>query len=66
VDLSKVNRNIATLFDDLERMVHETSRFREAGGTTLVDVTPRNVGRRPESWPPAGIASRGTSRSCPA
>jgi predicted metal-dependent phosphotriesterase family hydrolase len=49
VDLSKVNRNIATLFDDLERMVHETSRFREAGGTTLVDVTPRNVGRRPES-----------------
>ena len=48
VDLSKVNRNIATLFDDLERMVHETGRFRDAGGGTLVDVTPRNVGRRPE------------------
>jgi phosphotriesterase-related protein len=48
VDLSKVNRNIATLFDDLERMVHETARFRDAGGGTLVDVTPRNVGRRPD------------------
>lgn len=48
VDLSKVNRNIATLFDDLERMVHETGRFREAGGRTVVDVTPRNVGRRPD------------------
>lgn len=48
VDLSKVNRNIATLFDDLERMVHETRRFRDAGGATLVDVTPRSVGRRPE------------------
>ncbi len=48
VDLSKVNRNSANLFDDLERMVHETTRFRDAGGGTLVDVTPRNVGRRPE------------------
>jgi phosphotriesterase-related protein len=48
VDLSKVNRNIATLLDDLERMIHETARFRDAGGSTLVDVTPRNVGRRPD------------------
>jgi phosphotriesterase-related protein len=48
VDLFKVNRNIATLFDDLERMVFELSRFAEDGGTTVVEVTPRNVGRRPD------------------
>jgi phosphotriesterase-related protein len=48
VDLFKVNRNIATLFDDLERMVFEADRFRQAGGRTLVEVTPRNTGRRPD------------------
>ena len=49
IDMARVNRNIGTRFDDLERMVHEVSRFKAAGGGTLVDVTPRNVGRRP-AW----------------
>lgn len=48
LDLSKVNRDTATLLDDPERMTHEVGRFGEAGGGTLVDVTPRNVGRRPD------------------
>lgn len=51
IDLSAVNRNIATRFDDLTRMTAEVARFVAAGGGTLVEVTPRNVGRRPE-WLP--------------
>ena len=51
IDMSVVNRNIATRLDDLERMVVEVARFKAAGGGTLVEVTPRNVGRRPE-WLP--------------
>jgi phosphotriesterase-related protein len=49
IDMSRVNRNIATRLDDVERMAYEVRRFGAAGGGTLVDVTPRNVGRRPAS-----------------
>lgn len=48
IDMFRVNRNIATILDEPDRMVHEVSRFREAGGGAIVDVTPRNVGRRPD------------------
>lgn len=48
IDMFRVNRNIATTFDEPERMAFELSRFAATGGGTIVDVTPRNVGRRPD------------------
>jgi hypothetical protein len=80
IDLYTVNR-APVFLQDVRRMAFEVARFAQAGGKTLVEVTPRNVGeaRRGSSasptrrmsissWARAGIESPGTnprSSACP-
>jgi len=47
VDLFPVNGNRYARLIDVEQMDVELSRLREAGAGTVVEVTPRNVGRDP-------------------
>jgi phosphotriesterase-related protein len=37
------------LLEDEETAIHEVMRFKQAGGKTIADVTPNNIGRRPEA-----------------
>lgn len=45
------------LLDDLELMIEELTAYREAGGGTIIDVTPGHMGRRPEQLRAAAEAT---------
>jgi phosphotriesterase-related protein len=47
IDLARVTRNFDHYLHDVPLAVREAERFRAAGGTTMVELTSRNVGRDP-------------------
>jgi predicted metal-dependent phosphotriesterase family hydrolase len=47
IDLARVTRNFDHYLHDVSLAVIEASRFRDAGGGTIVDLTSRNLGRDP-------------------
>lgn len=47
LDLYRVNRFRERLLNDVDLMTEEVALFRQAGGGTIVDVTPPDLGRRP-------------------
>lgn len=47
-DLYRVSGDPDHLLNDVLLAIKEVSRFREAGGSTLIDVTSRGLGRRPD------------------
>jgi phosphotriesterase-related protein len=49
LDLYRVNRFRERLLNDVELMTDEVARFKQAGGGAIVDVTTRDLGRRPSA-----------------
>jgi phosphotriesterase-related protein len=49
LDLYRVNRFRERLLNDVDLMSEEVALFKRAGGGTIVDVTTRDLGRRPEA-----------------
>jgi predicted metal-dependent phosphotriesterase family hydrolase len=47
IDLARVTRNFDHFLHDVPLAVLEATRFRDAGGGTIVDLTNRNLGRDP-------------------
>ena len=47
IDLARVTRNFDHFLHDVSLASIEASRFRDAGGATIVDLTNRNLGRDP-------------------
>ena len=47
IDLARVTRNFDHLMHDVPLAILEAGRFRAAGGSTIVDLTNRNLGRDP-------------------
>jgi predicted metal-dependent phosphotriesterase family hydrolase len=49
IDLARVTRNFDHYLHDVSLAVVEAGRFRDAGGSTIVDLTNRNLGRNPRA-----------------
>jgi phosphotriesterase-related protein len=49
INLARVTRNYDHFLHDVSLAAIEAARFREAGGSTIVDLTNRNLGRDPRS-----------------
>jgi phosphotriesterase-related protein len=47
IDLARVTRNFEHFLHDVRLATLEANRFRDAGGSTIVDLTNRNLGRNP-------------------
>ncbi|WP_326837325.1 hypothetical protein VSH64_20930 [Amycolatopsis rhabdoformis] len=48
IDLKRVSGIPESILDDVELVIAEVAAFKAAGGATIVELTNRNLGRRPE------------------